>query len=65
MKEYIVKYIQQVQERSYYCQHDNEPSGSTRGEELLDPLCDYRLLKKGSDTSCSLHESVNQCNTQS
>jgi len=64
MKEYSVECIQQLQERFYYCQHDKEPSGSTRGKEFLDPLCDYQLLKKGFDTWSSLQESANQCNTR-
>jgi hypothetical protein len=36
----------------------------TRGEEFLDPLCDYQLPKRGSDTWSSLQESANQCNTR-
>jgi hypothetical protein len=30
------------------CEHDNEPSGSTKGEEFLDQLSDNQLLKNES-----------------
>jgi hypothetical protein len=30
------------------CEHGNEPSGSIRGEEVLDYLSDYQLLKMES-----------------
>jgi hypothetical protein len=30
------------------CEHDNEPSGSIKGEEFLDYVSDYQLLKKDS-----------------
>jgi hypothetical protein len=29
------------------CEHGNEPSGLMKGEEFVDCLCDYQLLKKG------------------
>jgi len=28
------------------CEYGNEPSGSIKGEEFLDPLSDFQLLKK-------------------
>jgi hypothetical protein len=31
-----------------FCEHGNEPSGSTEGGEFLDYLNDYKLLKKDS-----------------
>jgi hypothetical protein len=30
------------------CEHDNEPSGSIKGEEFLEYLSDYQFLKKDS-----------------
>jgi len=30
------------------CEHDNEPSGSIKGGELLEQLNEYQLLKNGS-----------------
>jgi hypothetical protein len=29
-----------------YCEHGNEPSGSSKGEEFLDKLSDCQLLNK-------------------
>jgi hypothetical protein len=33
------------------CEHDNEPSGSIKGVEILDQMSDHQLLKKESATS--------------
>jgi hypothetical protein len=30
------------------CEHGNEPPGSIKGEEFLDQLSDYKLLKNDS-----------------
>jgi hypothetical protein len=32
-----------------FCGHGNEPSGSIKGEEFLDELSDYQVLKKDPD----------------
>jgi hypothetical protein len=30
------------------CEHGNEPSGSIRGEEIIDKVSNYKLLKEDS-----------------